>query len=70
MGPRFGDEMNGGWQLVCGEALAPVSRRDMWVLRHAARLAVHVPQLSDPEHLRSRRHVFDWLRMPLADGDR
>ena len=40
----------------------------MWVLRRASRLALHVPELSDPERYRARRHARDWLRVELWDG--
>ncbi len=45
-----------------------MSQRDMWVLRRASRLALHVLKLSDPEHDRARRHVLDWLRVEQRDG--
>ena len=68
-GPRLSDE-NGGWQQpVLGEALAPVSRRDMWVLRRASRLALCVPELSDPFRDRARRHALDWLHVQLCEGE-
>lgn len=62
MGPRFYDESFGVWQPMRGDTLAPLSRRDMWVMKHAARLAKHV-YISEPYEPRSHRHVFDWLCM-------
>ena len=58
-----------------GDNLAPLSHRDMWILKRASRLAKHVPQLSNPTYDRWQRHVHDWLRKRLrnelegAEGD-
>ena len=53
---------------IRGKLLEPLSRRDMWVLKRAAALALHVPELThfepDPDFdRRTRRHVKDWLHM-------
>ena len=54
-----------------GDNLAPLSHRDMWILKRASRLAKHVPQLSNPTYDRWDRHVHDWLRNEVegAEGD-
>ena len=63
--------MEGDFSAACfpirGNALEPLSRRDMWVLKRASALARRaVPELVDPEEIRSHRHVLDWLQ---GDGD-
>ena len=68
-GPRLCVE--GDFSAACfpirGNALEPLSRRDMWVLKRASALARRaVPELVDPEEIRSHRHVLDWLQ---GDGD-
>lgn len=57
-------------QFVTGEALAPLSRRDVWILSRAVFFMVK-NQLRDPhddtfhpESIRYYRHVLDWLRVP------
>lgn len=60
MGPRFCDESTGTWHPMRGDALTPLSRRDMWVMKHAARLAKHV-YISEPFEIRAQRHILDWL---------
>ena len=67
-GPRFCDEASGEWHPMRGDNLAPLSRRDMWVLKRASSLAKHVPELSGPMYDRTYRHVLDWLRFEYT-GD-
>jgi len=63
-----------------GQALAPLSRRDMWILTRAARLMLEImmkqfardPSFSDesldPTSWRFCRHPLDWLRVSSRAG--
>ena len=61
------------WQLVTGEALTPLSRRDMWILTRAEFLMKENQSrdphddIFHPERHRYARHVLDWLRVPADD---
>ena len=49
-----------------GTALAPVSRRDMWLLGRAVTLGKHVPEIyrrAGGLGYDAHRHVLDWLRV-------
>ena len=61
-------------QFVTGEELAPLSRRDVWILTRAVSLMMAnqardpYDNIFDPEGPRYYRHVLDWLRVP-AEGE-
>ena len=65
-GPQNYDEDEGILVPIRGEALAPLSRRDMWVLKLASRLAKHEPELASV-HYFTYRHVLDWLHVGTED---
>ena len=46
---------------IRGEAIAPLSHRDMWLLGRAARLVRHANIACQ------RRHALDWLRIPMDE---
>jgi len=57
-------------QFVTGKAVAPLSRRDVWILSRALYFVVKNQQRDpyddtfSPEGIRYYRHVLDWLRVP------
>ena len=66
-------ERDGVWQYVTGEKVAPLSRRDVYILlRVADRVWWSWNYFGfnefDPEGDRFYRHVRDWLRMETDDG--
>ena len=69
-GPRFCEvqgELITATYPIRGDALEPLSRRDMWVLKRASAISrCAIPELLDPMERRGYRHVLDWL---FADGD-
>ena len=46
---------------IRGEAIAPLSHRDMWLQGRAARLVRHANIACQ------RRHALDWLRIPMDE---
>ena len=61
-------------QLVTGEALAPLSRRDLWILKRAVDFMMAIQlrdpndDIADPTRWRYYRATLDWLRVPSDEG--
>jgi len=68
--------MRAPWQFVTGELLAPLSLRDVWLLRRATLFMTQLNKLypelesAEPDDERYYRHVLDWLREPTDEGDK
>jgi flagellar biosynthesis regulator FlaF len=75
LGKRPKESLQFRYQELTGEVLAPLSRRDIWILTRVVGLMIAAQasdphdDIYDPMRLRYYRTTLDWLRVPTDDGD-